>query len=151
VSDTLTSLTERVRCLLKDSASLTWNDAEIGECIHQALDDVNQSSGQAWSLAGLDSAAETVLPAGLASLLARGAAAYALMMLAASRADLFNFQPGVCQTLAAAGQALLKQFQIGLAFLSQIRASELQSSANAPFSTAVDELPAGWRLDNEMS
>lgn len=150
MSDSLTSITARVRCLLKDSAGLTWSEAEIGECIHQALDDLNQAAVQAWSLAGLDGAAATDLPPGLASLLARGAAAFALVMLAASRADLFNFQPGVCQAYTAAGSALLRQFQYGLSLLAQVRATELQSSADAPFPTEADELPTGWRLEDDL-
>ncbi len=150
MSASLTSITARVRCLLKDSPGLTWSEAEIGECIHQALDDLNQAAGQAWSLASLDGAVATDIPAGLASLLARGATAYALFMLAAGRADLYNFQPGVCQAYAAAGSGLLKQFQYGLALLARLRTSELQSSADAPFPTGEDELPAGWRLDGDL-
>lgn len=150
MSDSLTSITARVRCLLKDSSGLTWSEAELGECIHQALDDLNQSAGQTWALGGLDGAPSTDLPSGLTSLLARGAAAYALLILAASRADLFNFQPGICQAYAAAGAALLKQFQHGLALLAQVRISGLQDAASAPFPTEIDELPSGWRLDGDL-
>ncbi len=150
MSENLTSLTARVRCLLKDSPGLAWNEAELGECIHQALDDLNQAAGQAWSLSGLDGAISTDLPDGLASLLIRGAAAYALLMLAAGRADLFNFQPGVCQAYAAAGSALLRQYQHGLTWLAQIRIGGLQGAACPPFPTDADELPSGWRLDGDL-
>ncbi len=150
MSASLTTLTARLRLLLKDSAGLTWSDAELGECIHQALDDLNQAAGQAWTISGLDGAVSTDLPAGLDSLLTRGAAGYALLMLAASRADLFNFQPGVCQTYADAGAGLHRQFRLGLDYLTQMRLSGLQSSANAPFPTDADEPQSGWRLDGDL-
>jgi hypothetical protein len=149
MSDNLAAITARARCLLKDSAGLAWSEAELGECIHQALDDLNQAAGQSWSLSGLEGAVSTDLPSGMASLLVRGAAAYALLMLAASRADLFNFQPGVCQAYTAAGEALLRQFQHGLAFLAQVRVSGLHGSGSAPYPTDADELPAGWRLEDD--
>jgi len=147
MSDSLTSLIERERCLLKDSGSLTWSDGELSECLHQALDDLNQAAGQTWSLVGLDGALSTDLPPGLASLLVRGAAAYALFLLAVNRADLFNFQPGVCQAYTNAGLAFLKQFHGGLSFLAQVRTSGLQSAADAPYPTSVEEQPSGWRFD----
>jgi len=149
MSDSLSTVIDRSRNLLKDTGGLTWSESELGECIHQALDDLNQAAGQSWRLAGLDEALATDLPAGLASLLVRGAAANALFMLTAFRADLFNFQPGVCQAYNSAGLAFLKQFQAGLACLAQVRSSEMQSAADAPFPTAEDEQPGGWLLDDE--
>ena len=150
MSDNLTTLIERTRCLLTDGGSLTWSEAELGECVHQAFDDINQAAGQTWSLAGLDAAASTDLPPGLASLLARGAAAYALFVVAARRADLFNFQPGICQAWTNAGEVFLKQFQGGLAYLAQVRLSGLHLSADAPFPIEDDASPGGWRLDDEQ-
>ncbi len=150
MSDSLTSLVDRERCLLKDTGSLTWSDDELGECLHQALDDINQAAGQTWNLSGLDDAVTTDLPPGLASLLVRGAAAYALFLLAVNRADLFNFQPGVCQAYTNAGLAFLKQFHGGLSFLAQLRSSGLQSAADAPFPSSSDEQPSGWRFDDDL-
>lgn len=150
MSESLTSTLPRVRRLLKDASSLNWSDDDLSECLHQALDDLNQSSGQTWSLEGLGAAVTTTLPDGLTSLLARGAAAYALFVLAASRADLFNFQPGVCQATTAAGTAFLKQFHCGLSFLAQVRVSGLQASLDAPFPSAADETQSGWRLDGDL-
>lgn len=150
MSDNLAAVTTRARCLLKDSEELVWSEAELGECVHQALDDLNQAAGQSWSLSGLDGADSTDLPPGFASLLVRGAAGYALLMLAASRADLFNFQPGVCQAYAAAGGALLNQFQRSLAFLAQVRVSGMHTSGQPPFPTDADETPSGWRLADDL-
>ena len=150
MSDNLSSITIRARNLLKDSPSLVWSETELTECIHQALDDLNQAAGQRWALSGLNGAVSTDLPAGLASLLSRGAAAYALLMLAANRADLFNFQPGVCQATTAAATGFLKQFQCGLSFLAQLRVTGLQNAIDAPFPSAADALPGGWRLDDDL-
>lgn len=150
MSETLTTITARLRSLLKDSAGLNWSDAELGECITQALGDLNQASGQSWSLSGLNGAVSTDLPTGLASLLTRGAAGYALLTLAAGRADLFNFQPGICQAYTDAGAALLDQFRRGLDALDRVRISGLQTAADAPFPTDADELPGGWRLDDDL-
>jgi hypothetical protein len=151
MSASMSDLIGRVRRLLKDTGGLTWSEDELGECLHQAMDDLNQAAGQSWSLAGLDEALATDLPSGLESLLVRGAAAYGLFMLTAFRADLFNFQPGVCQAYSSAGQAFLRQFQAGLAFLAQVRSSNLQTAANAPFPTLEEEQPGGWLLDDEGS
>jgi len=150
MSDSLATLISRLRCLLNDSASLAWSDSELSECLRQSLGDINQAAGQPWALSGLDGCAETDLPAGLTSLLVRGAAAYALLMLAGSRADLFSFQPGICQAYATASATFLKQFHCGLVFLAQVRVSDLQTSSDAPFPSATDELPGGWRLDGDL-
>ena len=86
------------------------------------------------------------LPA--AGALAGGVAA--LFLLAVNRADLFNFQPGVCQAYTNAGLAFLKQFQGGLSYLGQLRSSGLQSAADAPYPSSGDEQPSGWRFDDDL-
>lgn len=87
MSASLVDLMLRVRAALHDSPGLVYDSTTLEEAIRQALSVYMLSAGSLTvTLAGLDGAVETTLPALHESLLVRGAAAYAAQARAAEQA-----------------------------------------------------------------
>ncbi len=142
-------LLERIRAVLLDSDLNHWADAELTEAVRQALGDLVQVCGRKLVLNGLDGeTAPTDLPGEWLSLLARGAAGYALMGRAAGQVDAFQFEPGLPAAALQAAQAQIQRFELGLRRIAALRERDLQQSADAPFPTPADELPGGWALED---
>ena len=87
MSASLTDLLLRVRAALRDTPGLAYDTATLDEAIRQALAVYMLSAGSlSVTLAGLDGATETTLPALHESLVVCGAAAYATQARAAEQA-----------------------------------------------------------------
>lgn len=140
----------RLRNALVDADGAVWDTPELQEALLQALADMRQAAGQAYSVDGLGGAAVTSLPPEWFDLLVRGAAAYAMLSRAADRVDAFNFDPGLPGTALTVSAALMQRFVDGLTALARLRISELQTAPAAPYPDGSDLLQPGWKLPGEL-
>jgi len=140
----------RLRSMLVDTDGAVWGTPELQEALLQALADMRQAAGQAYTLNGLGGAVVTSLPAEWFDLLVRGAAAYALMSRAADRVDAFNFDPGLPGTALAVSTAMMQRFADGLTALAGLRIAELQTAPDTPYPDGSDLLQPGWKLPDDL-
>ena len=140
----------RLRSLLVDTDGAVWDTPELQEALRQALSDMCQAAGQAYSVAGLGSAVVTSLPDGWFDLLVRGGAAYTLLSRAADRVDAFNFESGLPGAALAVSAAMMQRFTDGLTALARLPISEQQTAPDAPFPDGSDLLQPGWKLTDDL-
>lgn len=125
----LSTTISRVRSLLMESGTAIWTDAVITEGIRLAVGEAGLRKAQPLTLAGLDGAGSTTLPAVLESALVVGGAAYAVLARAADRAEQFELA-NEAGTLAAWGEARLADWRVMLAEgLAALRGAELRAGA----------------------
>lgn len=118
MSASLNSLIPRVRASLHDSPGLVYDSTTVEEAIRQALAVYMLSAGSlSVTLAGLDGAAETTLPALHESLVVCGAAAYAAQARAAEQASRAESDLPNNPTLTAWADERLKEFHQLLALV----------------------------------
>ncbi len=108
---TLTTATDFVELLLADSSNVKWSTSEISFAIRQALGELSEAAGQAFTLNGLDGAAATTVPALLESALISGAAGFCAVIRVGSRADWESSAEGEPARLSAWGAARLGEFR----------------------------------------
>lgn len=140
----------RLRSTLVDTEGAVWNTPELQEALMQALADMRQAAGQAYSVGGLGGAAATSLPLEWFDLLVRGGAAYAVLSRAADRVDSYNFDAGLPVAALNVSAALMQRFVDGLTALARLRISELQTAPAAPYPDGSDLLQPGWKLPGEL-
>jgi hypothetical protein len=87
MSASMSDLETRVRAALYDGAGLVYDGLTLDEAIRMALGHYNLAGGGQASIAGLDGAETTTLPALHESLVVCGAAAYAAQARAAEQAS----------------------------------------------------------------
>lgn len=107
------------------------------EAVREALAGLNAFFGVAYTLEGLDDAAQTTLPADHEAVLLFGAAAFALDFCLRSQLIGRNSLAGREDTLRLWCEQLSRQFDAGL---DRLRLFGLQAQGNAPYSAwAWDE------------
>ena len=161
---TLSSLETRVKTYLSDATGLIFTTELVDEGLRLALGQLNLTLSGAYTLAGLDGAAATTLPAVQESLLVGGAAGYAAQSRVVKRAESFNLEQTVAQALATWGDDRLQDFSTGLTMLINQAASAAKAAAAAaeaarltglrqasipPYPTASTLTAAGWLTDDE--
>ncbi|MBN1370523.1 MAG: hypothetical protein JW987_01075 [Anaerolineaceae bacterium] len=125
----LSNTISRVRNLLIESGTAIWTDAIITEGIRLAVGEAALRKVQPFTLAGLDGAGSTTLPAVLESALVVGGAAYAVLARSVDRAEQFELA-NEAPTLTAWGEARLADWRRMLAEgLAALRAAELRAGA----------------------
>lgn len=107
---TLAGMRARVAAALMDSDRRVWSDAALEEALRLALGEYQLAGGAAVTLAGLDGAAATTLPALHESMVVAGAAGYAGVMRSVDRVDAFD-PDDESRALVAWAQALLLTFR----------------------------------------
>lgn len=128
------SLRVMVQTYLMDTLGLVWEGEVLDEAIRQALRDIQLVSTTKLTINGLDEADITILEDNMASLLVRGAAAYAVEMRTVDRADVFELsQTGLEMSKWAANQKAMFWTEV-----EKLRLSQFQKSANAPYFTIPD-------------
>lgn len=147
----ISDLITRLRAGLVDSSGVVWGTAELEEALRQALADMNQAAGEPYTLTGLDGATSTTLPGGFFALLVRGGLAYALLSRAAERVDAFNYQANLSADALAVSAAVFRRFEAGLASLSLLRASAIQTAPDAPYPDGSDANQNGWQLPDDLA
>jgi hypothetical protein len=137
---TLAEATERAAIVLGDVGNLKWSAAEVAAGLAQALGEMSLAAGQALTLAGLEGAAATTLPATLERALVTGAAGWCAVMRAGAKADWESQSQGEPQRLAEWGDRRLVEFraQLGQVYRDEARLHG-QRTSSAPW--------AGWADD----
>lgn len=139
MSADLAALQGRVRAALMDTGSRVWEDAALEEALRLALGEYMLAGKITVSLAGLDGAAETTLPAAHESLLVWGGSAYAALARAVDRAERTQLA-GVPAALADWGGLRLKEFKAMLAAVFPGYLTVLTSAAAADPAKAAAEI-----------
>ncbi|PKO16797.1 MAG: hypothetical protein CVU39_06155 [Chloroflexi bacterium HGW-Chloroflexi-10] len=124
----------RVEAYLMDAARLVWDDDVLDEAIRQALRDVQAIWGTKLGIEGLDGELVTSLDAGMADLIVRGAASYAVEMRTVDRADVFELSQTGLELAGWAAQQK-KNFWDDV---EKLRLKQIQTSASAPYFTLPD-------------
>lgn len=125
---------QQVSVFLIDPEGNIWDPASLDEAIRLALSDLQRISPIKLSILGLDEATITGLDGGMAELLVKGAAAYALEMRIIDRADMYELN----QTGLDMSGWVEKVKQRYLLEIEKMRRAYLQKSANAPHFTLPD-------------
>lgn len=137
---TLGELIARLRVYLQDLGAILWSDEVLTEAVRLALAEYNFSLqvSPADTLAGLDGAEVTSLPAELEGLLLIGSIGYALESRSLKRSEGYDPSPGRNQLQAEAGAAMHRLFAAMLRLRAQ---AGLRTSSDPPW-------PAeGWPVD----
>lgn len=127
----LSDVSTRTAGLLEDPAHLLYTPTQLENAIRQALAEYSAASGSTQTLADLDGAVSTSLPAAYEYMIAAGAAGYAASARCARREQV---PPG----LAAWAKSTLERFEAGM---EQVRAAGLQS-ASVPWASE------GWPFES---
>jgi hypothetical protein len=138
MSADLESLTARVAACLQDATHLVYPTEAIAEGLRQALAGLSDALDQILTLAGLDGAAETTLPAGLESLAVQAAAALAVSGRALRHAEQPALAPeGLSPAALSWSEAVLGRFRQAC---ERLRSSTLRGAA-------IPWAEVGWVLD----
>lgn len=143
----LTDLQAQVLGWLDDSGALVWSAEAVAAGARLALAEYNLHRSSPCSLAGLDGAETTSLPAAHESLLVLGAAGYTIQGRAAKRAESFNLDQDVPEEIAEWGRLRLNDFR---ALLRGLRSSETAAALTPPYGADPAEAGGtrpGWPLD----
>jgi len=136
---TWTDLRQRLRALLSDPNGVLFSDALLEEAARRALAALDAAGGGlGWTLAGLNGAVETSLPAPEQEICLAGAGAAAVTLRALARAERFDLNESIGGELAGWAERQQAQFD---AALERVRSRCLQSATLPPYGSA------GWPLD----
>jgi len=138
MSSTLASLRDRVEAYLQDSTNLVFDVNTLEECIRLAMADYSMSTGVAHTLAGLDGAAATTLPAIHDSVIVIGSAGYTITSRAIKRAESYQMSQKVPKEVTEWGWERLNQFS---RLLEKVRLGTFRVSTAQPWAAA------GWLMD----
>jgi hypothetical protein len=107
----LAAVITRVENFCLDASNVKFTEANITDAVRQALGDISLAAGEVILLDGLDSAAETTLPARLEGVLVTGAAGFLGLMRAGARADWESQSDGEPKRMGEWGSYWLKYFR----------------------------------------
>lgn len=111
---TLAGMRERVAAALMDGDHRVWSEPALDEALRLALGEYQLAGGAPVTLAGLDGAAATTLPALHETMIVAGAAGYAGTMRSVDRVDAFDPEDE-SRALVSWAQMLLERFRQMLA------------------------------------
>lgn len=126
----LATVCARVNVHLDDTARLIWSDAMLETAVRESLLSISRVMGDTLTLAGLDEAEETTLPADHQHLLVVGAVAYALTFRASGRFEDARAREALPQALADWASAHLARFHT---LLMQAKLAAHQQAATPPY------------------
>lgn len=137
---TWTDLRLRLRALLSDPNEVLFSDALLEESARQALAQLDAAAGRpGWTLAGLDGAPETTLPAPEQEIWLVGASAAAVSLRALARAERFDLNESAFAELRSWADRQAGEFA---AALEGVRRRYLHTAPEPPYGRA------GWPLDH---
>jgi hypothetical protein len=135
----LTTFISRVAGMLHDPAGLIYDSAALESALRTALDQYNRARGQVYTIQDLDGASETSLPAIDEVIIAMGAAGHAAAARSLQRAESFNLNQAVPDTLQSWSRQVLELFaeELDRARLTDFRGQDVPCWA-----------AQGWPLDS---
>lgn len=152
---TLATLRDRVEASLMDSSNLSWDTATLDEAIRQALTFVTKARTppSAFTISGLDGAANTTMAEDDTAYLVIGAAGFAARSRAVNRSQTANLEQAMPSALLTWSTSQLDAFFFGLGLKSSATSTTGGSDALdiATLQAASAELIAAGHDSNAVT
>lgn len=139
MSETLSSIRDKVKAMLQDDANLVFDPATIESCIRFALDEYGLAKGAVQTISGLDGAVTTTVPDLESIIIQIGAAGYAVEGRVVKRSESFNFKQYIPREIRSWGEDRIKDFQ---RMLERVRTGTFHGANAVPWHNH------GWAMDS---